>query len=210
MTSTYDAVKRTMDIVISLLMLLFLSPVLVFFSLAIWLHDKHSPLFIDTRIGKDRKKFRLFKFRSMVIDADEIMLKNVEIYKQMRSGVNKMKDDPRVTKVGKFIRKYSIDELPQVINVLRGDMSIIGPRALRPDEFKLYEKKHHGNVSKLDILTSIKPGITGYWQVSGRSNVDFEKRMDMDCKYAKKKSILFDILILLKTPFAVIKGEGAY
>jgi len=146
----------------------------------------------------------------MVVNADEILFKDKELYEKMRSGNNKVEKDPRVTPYGRFIRKYSIDEFPQMLNVLLGDMSVIGPRALRPDEFALYENKSQENARKLEIMTSVRPGITGYWQVGGRSNIDFDTRMDMDCFYANKKSILFDVQIALKTPYAMIKGEGAY
>jgi len=206
----YEVAKRLMDIIIALGFILILFPLYLITGLVIWLQDRHSPFYYQDRIGLNAVPFKFYKFRSMVINADDILLEDKELYKRMRSGANKMVDDPRVTKFGKFIRKYSIDEIPQMLNVLKGDMSVIGPRALRPDEYKMYADGSAENARKLKTLSSVKPGITGYWQVSGRSNVDFNKRIDMDCYYATKKSIWLDILILIKTPFAVIKGEGAY
>jgi len=146
----------------------------------------------------------------MVVNADDILYKNKQLYEQMRTGNNKVQDDPRITRFGRFIRKYSIDEFPQMLNVLKGDMSVVGPRALRVDEYDLYATKNSSNAEKLEIIGSVKPGITGYWQVGGRSTIDFDTRIDMDCYYANQKSIIFDIKLLLKTPYAVLKGEGAF
>lgn len=203
-------IKRFMDIGISSVFLIVFSPVYLITAILIWMQDGHSPIYAHNRVGLYQNLFRFYKFRTMVVDADEILFNSPELYKQIRSGANKIKDDPRVTQIGKFIRKYSIDEFPQMFNVLKGDMSVIGPRALRPDEFELYKKKSKENAERLKLLTSIRPGITGYWQVYGRSNVDFDKRIDMDCYYAKSHSLLLDFIIILKTPLAVIKAEGAY
>jgi lipopolysaccharide/colanic/teichoic acid biosynthesis glycosyltransferase len=146
----------------------------------------------------------------MRINADAMLQTNKEIYEQVRSGNNKIKNDPRITKVGKFIRKYSIDEFPQMYNVLKGDMSFIGPRALRPDEFALYEERDSKNKAKMEIITTVNPGITGYWQVNGRSDIDFDSRMDMDVFYARNYSLGLDLKILISTPLAVIQAKGSY
>lgn len=206
----YNFLKRLMDLVLSIIFLVVFSPVFLVTWIAIWAYDKHFPLYHHKRVGLNGKAFEFWKFRSMVINADDILFKNKELYKKMRSGNNKMEDDPRVTPIGKFIRKYSIDEFPQVINVILGDMSFVGPRALRPDEFDEYKNRNSENAKKLAVMITVKPGITGLWQVSGRSKINFDQRIDLECEYAKKKSIFIDLMILFKTPFAVIKGEGAY
>jgi len=146
----------------------------------------------------------------MVKNADKILFANKELYNQMRSGTNKVANDPRITPIGRFIRKFSIDELPQIFNVLKGDMSLVGPRALRPDELSKYEMEHPKSKPLIDQILSVSPGITGYWQVSGRSRISFDKRMEMEAEYSNKKSILFDLLIISKTPLAVLRAEGAY
>ena len=144
------------------------------------------------------------------MNADEIMKQNADLYNQLRSGTNKVKDDPRITKVGKFIRKYSIDEFAQMFNVLFGQMSIIGPRPLRPDEYQLACDVSQEQKQKLQQIITAKPGITGLWQVSGRSNITFDKRLDLEVNYAKSRSLLLDLQIAIKTPLAILKGEGAY
>ncbi len=202
--------KRILDIILASGFIVVFSPVYIITAIAIFVSDFHSPIYSQIRIGKDKKPFKFYKFRSMVINADEILFNNKELLEQIRSGTNKIKDDPRITKVGKFIRKYSIDEFPQMFNVLKGDMSFIGPRALRPDEFEKYEQKGDKQKAKLEKLVSVRPGITGYWQVNGRSNIDFDKRMDMVSYYVDNLSFKFDVEILLKTPKAVIAGDGAY
>lgn len=206
----YDYVKRLMDIILSVGFIVCTLPINIVVAVLIYVHDWHSPIYSHIRIGKNKKPFKIYKFRSMVVNADDILFNDPNLYKKMRSGNNKVIDDPRVTKVGKFIRKYSIDEFPQIINVIKGEMSFIGPRALRPDEFKNYEERSDLNKKRLKTLVTVKPGITGYWQVSGRSKIDFDTRMDMECEYAKKMSLMFDLWILLKTPTATIMGEGAY
>jgi len=207
----YLVLKRSLDIFISLSALITLSPLFVFISLFIFLEDRKFPVvYSQKRVGKDRKLFTFYKFRSMVVNADEILFSNPKLYKVMRTGVNKMIDDPRVTKIGKFIRKYSLDELPQFINILKGDMSFVGPRAYRPDELQRYEKEKSNRVVYMNKILSIKPGLTGFWQVSGRSKIAFDQRIKMEAEYSQKNSILLDFLIIIKTPFAVLKAEGAY
>ena len=205
----YNLIKRVMDIFIAISCLIFLSPLYIATALIIWSQDFHNPFYHHKRVGKNQELFDFYKFRSMVANADAMLKTHPELYAQLRSGNNKIKDDPRVTNFGKFIRKYSIDELPQMVNVLKGDMSIVGPRALRPDEYKMYEEKNADNKRRLEIATSVKPGITGYWQVNGRSEVEFGKRIDMDCLYATRKSVLLDLVILLKTPLAIFNTKGS-
>jgi undecaprenyl-phosphate galactose phosphotransferase len=121
----------------------------------------------------------------------------------------KLHDDPRITRVGKFIRKYSIDEIPQFLNVLKGDMSLVGPRAYYPFELEEQQKKYPHTRELVKEVLKVKPGITGQWQVSGRSDINFDKRIEMDAKYARQKSIYYDLIILSKTPFAMLSGKGA-
>lgn len=206
----YLLFKRIFDIVFALLFFVLLSPIYLITAVVIYLGDFHNPFYKHLRVGKNRKQFDFYKFRSMVANADDILFKDPEFLKKMRSGTNKVIDDPRITKFGRFIRKYSIDEFPQMLNVIKGDMSVIGPRALRPDEFAGYESLSSENKQKLDLLATVKPGISGYWQVNGRSNVDFERRMELECYYARNISFKLDFEIILKTPMTMIKGEGAY
>jgi len=206
----YELLKRLIDLTVAFIFIVIFLPVYVLIAFLIWMQDKHSPFFVDTRIGKDQVPFKFIKFRSMVKNADDILFKDAKLYQQMRTGANKVKNDPRVTKLGKFIRKYSIDEFPQMINVIKGDMSVVGPRALRPDEYEGYAQRSPDNRVKLETMTTVKPGITGVWQTSGRSNINFDQRIDMDCMYARNKSILMDLVLILKTPLAMIMARGAY
>lgn len=205
----YFYIKRLMDVLISIVFLIVMAPVILVTALLIWLQDGHSPFYSHVRVGKDKKPFMFYKFRSMVVNADDILFSDPKLYKMMRTGKNKIEDDPRITRIGKFIRKYSIDEFPQIINVLKGDMSFVGPRALRSDEYEGYEKKSAKNEDRLNKLVKVKPGITGYWQVNGRSKIGFDMRMDMECYYVDHLSFWLDLLIILKTPLAVMKAEGA-
>jgi len=206
----FTLTKRAIDIFGSILFIIVFSPIYIGFGLAIWLQDFHSPIYTHTRIGQNRKPFTIYKFRSMVVNADAIMMQNKEIYNQLRSENNKIKEDPRVTKLGKFIRKYSIDEFPQAFNVLFGTMSWVGPRPLRPDELEIYRAKDEKTAKQFDVILTMKPGITGLWQVSGRSNISFDERLNLEETYAKSKSLALDLKIMVKTPLVALKGEGAY
>lgn len=202
-------VKRLFDILISISALVVASPILLITALLIKLDSEGPVFYSQPRVGKNEKIFKFWKFRSMVVNADEILFKNKKMYKEMRSGAHKIKDDPRITKVGKFIRRFSIDELPQFWNILKGDMSFVGPRAYRPDEIALYREKKE-EVSKLfPIMLSVKPGLTGVWQVAGRSTISFVDRIKMDADYAENWNLWKDFLVVLKTPSAVLRGEGA-
>jgi len=207
--SFYDVVKRLLDIFASLFFLIVLSPVYVAAALSIFLQDGGEPIYVQKRVGEGRKEFNFIKFRSMVKNADAILFSDAAMYKSVRSGTHKIKNDPRITKVGKFIRKYSIDELPQFVNVLKGEMSFVGPRALRPDELLKFEREHPKAIGYIEDMLSVKPGITGIWQVSGRSKIGFLDRVKMDASYARTGSILLDLWIIIRTPLAVLKGEGA-
>ena len=202
---TYSFLKRTVDITASATALLLLSPVFLVTSLAIRKDSDGPAMFTQKRIGKDGKLFEIYKFRTMVPDADKKLFELLEKDENAREEYKlnkKLKHDPRITKVGNFLRKTSIDELPQLINVLKGDMSLVGPRPYLPRE-----KDDMGDY--YNTIIESKPGITGLWQVSGRSNTTFEERLHFDEEYNEKKSFAFDMGLLVKTVGSVVKGEGA-
>ncbi|PIS22229.1 sugar transferase, partial [candidate division WWE3 bacterium CG08_land_8_20_14_0_20_41_10] len=153
--------------------------------------------------------FDMFKFRTMFVNAEEILRSDPVLWAEYQKDF-KIKNDPRVTKVGKFLRKSSLDELPQIINILKGEMSIVGPRAYRKEELEHQVKTYPNVIKQLDLVLTIKPGLTGAWQVSGRSNISFEKRMEIDYNYAKKKSTMYDILLIFLTIPAVFRSKGAW
>lgn len=209
----YELVKRALDILFSLILLIIFSPVILLVALAIKI-DSHGPVLADTpeRVGKNGKPFKMFKFRSMIENAHEILRRNpkfAQFYEKYKKGSYKLKDDPRITAVGHFIRKHSLDEVPQLINILNGDMSLVGPRAYYPDELRDQQKKYPKTRDDVKIVLSVKPGLTGFWQVSGRSEINFDKRIKMDAEYVKKRSVLYDLYIISKTPWAMITGKGA-
>lgn len=198
-----------MDVLISITALVFLSPVFAVIAVLIKLEDGGRAIYSHERIGQGGQRFRLYKFRSMVENADEILFSDPNLYSQIRSGTHKLKDDPRITKIGRLIRKYSLDELPQFWNVLMGEMSFVGPRAYRPDELERYHEEHPENGKSLALILSVKPGITGLWQVTGRSTVTFDERIEIESSYVKKRCLLTDLGIMLKTPLAVLQAKGA-
>ena len=209
----YELAKRLMDVACSSILIVIFSPVILIVSLAIKL-DSEGPVFADTpeRVGKNGKLFKMYKFRSMIENAHEILRENpkfIKLYDRYKKNSFKLKDDPRITRVGHFIRKHSLDEVQQLFNVLRGDMSLVGPRAYYPDELREQQKKYPQTKEAVSIVLSIKPGITGYWQVSGRSEINFDKRIEMDATYVRKRSVIYDLWIILKTPWAMISGQGA-
>lgn len=209
----YSALKRMIDIAGGFLLLVFFAPVCMITAFAIIL-DTPGPVLADTppRVGKGGKFFKLFKFRSMVLRAHEKLRNDprlAKLYSEYKRNSYKLREDPRVTTVGRFIRKHSLDEIPQLMNVLKGDMSLVGPRPYYPDELADQQKKYPHTQELVKIVLSAKPGITGMWQVSGRSEVNFDKRIKMDADYVKKRSLFLDILILLKSPWAMISGRGA-
>lgn len=211
----YEIVKRMMDIFGSLVLLIIFSPVIICCSILIKATSK-GPILADTpkRVGRNSRLFYPYKFRSMIANAHKLLKtdpKFKKLYKEYKNSSYKIhkKEDPRITKVGKVIRKHSIDEIPQLVNVLKGEMSIVGPRPYYPDELEDQQRKYPQTKKLANEALKAKPGITGFWQVSGRSNIDFEKRIEMNAFYSRKKSIILDILILLKTPWVMISGQGA-
>jgi lipopolysaccharide/colanic/teichoic acid biosynthesis glycosyltransferase len=209
----YSFTKRLIDILGSVVLGVVFLPIWIVTAVAIWL-DSPGPVMADTpqRVGKDGKLFKFYKFRSMIPNAHEKLRsdpKLAKLYGEYKRNSYKLKEDPRVTRVGRFIRKHSIDEIPQVVNVLRGEMSLVGPRPYYPDELIEQQRKYPHTRDLVKVVLSAKPGITGQWQVSGRSEVNFDKRIKMDADYVKKRSLSHDIVILLKSPWAMISGKGA-
>jgi exopolysaccharide production protein ExoY len=212
-SKSYEVSKRLIDIIFSLIFLILFLPIIIIVSIAIKMSSP-GPIFADIpeRVGKDGKKFKMYKFRSMIQNAHQLIREDpkfAELYNTYKKSSYKLKDDPRITSVGRFIRKHSLDELPQFINVLVGDMSIVGPRAYYPDELEDQQKKYPHTRQAVKIVLSVKPGITGFWQVTGRSEINFDKRIQMDADYARRRSTLYDIAIILKTPLAMVTGRGA-
>jgi len=199
----YLIAKRIMDICGALIGLICLSWLFLIVALLIKLEDPKGPVFFkQVRVGKDGKEFYMYKFRSMVTNAEEL-LESLLHLNEVSGAMFKMKDDPRITKVGKFIRKTSIDELPQLWNVLKGDMSLVGPRPPLPREVAQYTE-----YDKQRLL--VTPGCTGLWQISGRSNVGFKEMVELDLQYIRNRSILFDLKIILKTVLVLFGSKDAF
>lgn len=198
--------KRIGDILVSLVGLVFLIPIAIVIKIAyICTGDFHKIIFVQDRIGKNGKHFKFYKFRSMVPNADEVLFKTLakdEKLAEEYSMNKKLKNDPRITKIGRIIRKFSIDEMPQFINVFLGDMSLIGNRPYLPREKKDMGKHY-------DEIIKTKPGLTGYWQVSGRNDVTFKRRLELEAYYSKHAGFKMDIKIFFKTFKVVLFGKGA-
>lgn len=199
-----------MDISGGLVGLILFSPLLLAVAIAIKINSQ-GPVMADTpmRVGKNGKLFKMYKFRSMVVGAQDMLQKNPELLKEYKKNSYKLHNDPRVTTVGKFIRKFSIDEFPQFFNILMGEMSIVGPRAYYPFELEEQQKKYPKSRDFVKVILSSKPGLTGVWQVSGRSEINFDKRVEMDAQYVQRRSVLYDIYLIAKTIPAVLFGRGA-
>lgn len=203
----YIFIKRLFDIMAGLFGVIILIPltIIIYIIRKIFKEDD-GPMFYDQiRIGKNGRHFKLYKFRTMVVGADKILQEYLEKNPNARREFNKnqkLKDDPRITKIGKFLRKTSLDEFPQFINVLKGEMSLIGPRPIVDREVSKFG-------DKMNIVHSVKPGITGYWAANGRSNTTYEERVNMEVYYAKNCSIKLDLKIIFKTIEAVLKRNGA-
>ena len=198
----YDFIKRFTDIVCSAIAIVLLSPFFIIISIAIKATSKGPVIFVHKRVGKNGKKIGIYKFRSMVMNAEELIEKFTPEQKEEFKKNFKLKNDPRITKIGKFLRKTSLDELPQLFNILKGDLSIVGPRPIMEVETKIYGEYK-------DMLLSIKPGLTGFWAANGRSDTSYKRRRAMEIYYVKNRSLLFDIKIIFKTVISVFKGEGA-
>lgn len=197
------AIKRAMDIGGSLALLILLSPVLLITAVTIGLSSEGEVIHRQKRIGRDGRPFTMLKFRSMIVGAHEQRHLYEHRNSHDRGPVFKIPDDPRITRVGRVIRRFSVDELPQLVNVLKGDMSLVGPRPPLPEEFETYNVRQQ-------LRTLATPGLTCIWQVSGRSDIDFDSWVDMDLEYIKRWTVRLDLLLLLKSIPSVIAGHGAY
>lgn len=198
----YDFVKRVFDIVCSLIGLIVLSPVFIIISILIKTTSEGPVFFAHKRVGKGGKTIKIYKFRSMVTNAEELIKQFTPEQKAEYERNFKLENDPRVTKVGKFMRKTSLDELPQLINILKGDISVVGPRPVMDVETQIY-----GNYR--NMLLSVKPGLTGFWAANGRSHTTYTRRRAMEIYYVKNRSVLLDLKIIFKTFISVFKREGA-
>lgn len=202
----YYLTKRMIDIVGAFVGIVLLFPVMLLIYLSyLFEKERGSPLFKQKRIGLNGKVFNIFKFRTMVINAEEKLKSDPVLYKKYIENNYKLEphEDPRITRMGQFLRRTSLDELPQLFNVLKGDMSLVGPRPVVTEELAEYK-------NKISVFLSVKPGITGYWQVSGRSNVGYPERVDIELSYIYNKSLLLDMKIIIKTIVKVLNRDGAY
>lgn len=204
----YRFLKRFFDILISGVMLIILIPVFVVFSVIYLIGENKGPLFYrQVRVGRNGELFKMYKFRSMVVNADKKLLANKELYAKYVANSYKLPDgeDPRVTEFGRFIRRTSLDELPQFINIFIGNMSIIGPRPIVEKELTEYETKE-----RIDKLLSVTPGAMGYWQASGRSNIEYPERCEIELYYVDHACLGFDIKIMFKNVISIFKHDGAF
>lgn len=205
-STSYVFLKRIMDIIGAIAGIIITLPILLVFSLVYKIGSNKGPMFFkQKRIGKDGEEFYIYKFRSMIVDAEKRLKDDPVLYEKYVANNFKLEqdEDPRITNFGRFIRKTSLDELPQFINVLKGDMSLVGPRPVVPDELIEYK-------NKVEDFLSVKPGVTGYWQVCGRSDIGYPERVDIELHYVYNKSLIMDIKILFKTVLLVLTKKGAY
>ncbi len=198
----YEFVKRFFDIFLSLLAIIILSPIMIILSIIIKCTSKGPVIFSHKRVGKYGKQIKIYKFRSMVENAEELIKQFTPEQKAEYEKNFKLENDPRITKIGKIMRKTSLDELPQLFNILKGDLSIVGPRPIMEVETEIYGKYR-------DMLLSVTPGLTGFWAANGRSDTTYSRRRAMEIFYVKNRSLLFDIKIIFQTVISVFKGEGA-
>jgi exopolysaccharide biosynthesis polyprenyl glycosylphosphotransferase len=198
----YDFFKHLFDIILSVLAIICLAPILIITAIAIKIDSKGPVLYKQYRVGKSGKQFKMYKFRSMCSDADQ-RLDALHQFNEKKGPIFKISKDPRITKIGRIIRKLSIDELPQLINIIRGEMTIVGPRPPLINEAEQYTPYQAQRLS-------VVPGLTCYWQISGRSNLSFDEWVELDLKYIYERSLLTDLKIILKTIPAVLLGVGAY
>jgi Undecaprenyl-phosphate galactose phosphotransferase WbaP len=202
-----ESLSRMMDLLIVTVTLPFVAPVMLLIAAMIMLDSRGNALFRHTRIGKNGRKFQMLKFRTMMTNGEEVLQKHLESCPESKAeweATQKLKDDPRLTRVGKLLRKSSMDELPQLINIYKGEMSLVGPRPIYADE----EIRKFGD--RFQYYKQVRPGLTGLWQVSGRTNTSYETRVQLDEYYVRNWSFWLDIRILFRTFRVVLRGEGAY
>lgn len=213
----YDFAKRLIDIIGSLLALILLSPIIILFIVLVTISSPGPVFYTPERVGKRGKRFKMLKFRSMNmykikgrwVHANQYLEFNPKLKKEYQKNSFKLINDPRITPIGKVLRRLSIDEIPQLANVLIGDMSLVGPRAYQHDELVHQQRVYPHTKKFVQTILMARPGASGPWQVSGRSHINFDKRVEMDATYVKRRSILYDLWIIIKTPFAMITGTGA-
>ena len=197
--------KRAFDIMAACAILFFALPAMFFIAVLMFSSDRGPILFSHERIGRNGQRFRCLKFRSMVVDSQEALRRHLELFPNARAeweATQKLRDDPRITPLGRFLRITSLDELPQLINVIRGDMSLVGPRPIVQDEVVRY-------ADQIEHYSAVRPGITGLWQVSGRSDCDYDQRVQLDTLYVRQWSFVGDLVILVKTIKVVILRTGS-
>ncbi|MGG3739463.1 sugar transferase [Aeribacillus pallidus] len=202
----YAFTKRSIDIIGAIVGLILASPLFLIISIFYLFGDSKGPIFFkQVRVGKNGKKFHIHKFRSMIVNAEEKLKADKELYQKYLKNNYKLEphEDPRITNLGRILRVTSLDEIPQLINVLKGEMSLVGPRPVVVEELREY-----GN--RINEFLSVKPGLTGYWAISGRSNVDYPERVDLELYYVYNQSLLLDVKIILKTILIVLLKKGAY
>ena len=213
----YDFLKRTIDIIGSLFALVLFSPVIAIFVILVKLTSNGPVFYSPERVGKDGGLFKMLKFRSMymykikgkLVHAKNYLETNPKLMRQYQKNSYKLQNDPRITPIGKILRRFSIDELPQLVNIVTGDMALVGPRAYQKDELNHQQEVYPHTEKYVKIILRARPGASGPWQVSGRSFINFDKRVEMDAKYVVRRSIFYDFWIIIKTPFAMITGTGA-
>lgn len=200
--SSSHFIKRAFDVLASVVILILISPLLALVALLIKLEDGGSVTFAQRRVGKFGREFRMYKFRSMRPDAEKLLQDLLKKNGHATGVTFKMKDDPRITRIGKYLRKYSLDELPQFVNVLKGEMSMVGPRPPVPREVALYTLQDRQRLA-------VPPGLTCFWQIGGRANIDFPEQVQLDVQYIESQSFWLDVWICIKTVPAVLLGRGA-
>jgi lipopolysaccharide/colanic/teichoic acid biosynthesis glycosyltransferase len=198
----YEQSKRAIDVVVALAMLILLAPLLCAIALLVRVTSPGPFIFRHRRVGRYGRRFSCLKFRTMVENAEEMLRQREDLRKEFEASY-KLRNDPRLTRIGGFLRKTSLDELPQLINVLRGELSLIGPRPIVPSELAKYGKTYQK-------LLSVKPGLGGYWQVYGRSDTTYEERIAMDMEYIERRSLGLDLKLMVLTARVVLEGRGAY
>lgn len=204
-SNLYEQVKRVLDIIVASILIVIFTPFWIIVPILIILDSGRPAIFKHKRVGRFGKEFELYKFRSMIKNADDLLHKHdSKLLQEFKNGDWKMRNDPRVTRVGKVLRKLTIDEFPQLINVLRGEMSMVGPRAYLRMELEEQTRRYPETKKYLPLILAAKPGITGVWQTSGRNEIPFAKRAQIDSEYAQHQNIFEDLLIILKTPKAML------
>jgi exopolysaccharide production protein ExoY len=205
MTDWFEVEKRVLDVTVALALIVFFLPFWLIVPILVWIDSGWPVFFTHTRVGKNGRPIKLYKFRSMVRDADEILhQRDPKLLAKFKAADWKLENDPRITRLGKVLRALTIDEFPQLVNVLQGDMSMVGPRPYVAKEVAEQTERYPETGPLMQDIMTVKPGITGPWQVSGRNDVPFVERAKMDAAYARQRSIINDMVILCKTPKAMI------